>query len=110
MLGIKHTTCYNCGRQVIYGVETVYSEIGVLICLDCFEVEAEGKGIIMEDGKIVSHHHAPSVQQEACLNCTSCCCQQIGCSLVHPEKGCLIYDKRPEACREFFCRALSGVL
>ena len=102
---MKETTCYNCRTDVVWGKDTVYSENGALICLRCFEVEAAEKGIIIQDGQVVSDHQAPSDQQGKCMDCLSCC-RDIGCSLVHPKKGCLIYDKRPDACRDFFCKEL----
>ncbi|NVM21386.1 MAG: hypothetical protein HWN68_06365 [Desulfobacterales bacterium] len=105
---MKEIACFHCGNRVTWGEETIYSENGALICLNCFELEAEEKGIIIQDGQIVSNHHAPSVQQEVCLDCLGCC-REIGCSLVHPEKGCLIYDKRPGACKDFFCKSLNQV-
>ena len=102
---MKKTTCYICRSQIVWGKETVYSENGALICLGCFEAEADEKEIVIQNGQIMSYHHAPSDQQSKCLDCLSCC-QSIGCSLVHPQKGCLIYDKRPGACRDFFCKKL----
>lgn len=103
---MKKTTCFICRSQVVWGKETVYSENGSLICLGCFEAEAAEKGIMIQNGQIMSCHQAPSSQQNKCLDCLSCC-RDIGCSLVDPEKGCLIYDKRPDACRSFFCKKLN---
>ncbi|MCP4690276.1 MAG: hypothetical protein GY859_19645 [Desulfobacterales bacterium] len=102
---MKKITCFICREKVIWGEDTVYSENGALICMSCFETEAGRKGIEIREGKIVSNHAAPSPLQGKCLSCLSCC-RDIGCSLIHPTKGCLIYDKRPDACREFFCKEL----
>ena len=102
---MKETICFNCRSQVVWGKDTVYSENGALICLKCFEAEAAEKGIIVQNGQIVSYHQATSDPESKCLDCLSCC-RDIGCSLVHREKGCLIYDERPGACRDFFCKEL----
>ena len=101
----RTVACYMCGRRVVWGQETVYSEIGSLICMGCFETEAARKGIVIEDGRIVSDHRAVSTQQDTCVACLRCC-REIGCALLHPAQGCLIYDRRPQACRDFFCQEL----
>jgi hypothetical protein len=102
----KTIPCYLCRRQVVWGKETVYGENGTLICLACFEKEAAEKGIIVRDGRIFSNHQAPSPQQGKCVSCLRCC-REIGCCLLDPEQGCLIYTERPQACRDFFCKELT---
>lgn len=103
---VKKVSCYTCGRRVIWGEETVYGEIGTLICFHCFEKEAARKGIVIRNGKILSDHRAFSTQQGKCVSCLRCC-REIGCALLDPNQGCLIYDRRPQACRDFFCKELT---
>jgi len=55
---MKETTCFICRSQVVWGRETVYSENGSLICLSCFEAEAAEKGIMIQNGQIMSCHRA----------------------------------------------------